>query len=259
MSLHTALTKRYAAPQWALAFEVADATGYGKSRSADAVAMGLWPSRGLEVHGIEIKVSRADWLRELRDPEKSAAVQRYCDRWWLAVSDAEIVRDGELPSTWGLLVLQKGGKLITKVEAPALTAEPLSRGFVAAMVRAFSEDVTPTKEVTRIVNERVAEGVAHRVGIEEQYRKNAERERDEYLRQIQAFHDVSGVYIDRWIGAAKIGEAVRVVMSDPTLERSLSRASEELRELSQRFQAAVDEVRELRAKETPKEAADATG
>lgn len=37
--VHTALAKRFAAPAWALAFEVADATGFGKTRSADAVAM----------------------------------------------------------------------------------------------------------------------------------------------------------------------------------------------------------------------------
>jgi len=32
--------------------------------------MDLWPSGGLEIHGHEVKVSRSDWLRELKEPEK---------------------------------------------------------------------------------------------------------------------------------------------------------------------------------------------
>ena len=52
--------------------------------SGDAVIMSLWPSRGLELHGVEIKVSRADWKREAADPAKAEAIAAYCDAGELA-------------------------------------------------------------------------------------------------------------------------------------------------------------------------------
>ena len=80
--LQAALVKRHPPEAWALCFEVGDATGGGHTRWADAVAMSLWPSRGLHLHGFEIKASRSDWVKELkrvsslwikqRDPDSAA-------------------------------------------------------------------------------------------------------------------------------------------------------------------------------------------
>jgi hypothetical protein len=69
-----ALRKKYPAAAWAFLEQVANGTGYAKKyRWADALAMGLWPSRGMELHGIEVKVSRSDWLRELENPARKLA------------------------------------------------------------------------------------------------------------------------------------------------------------------------------------------
>ena len=61
-------------------------------RYADAVAMNLFPSRGLALHGFEIKVSKSDFKSEIENPEKSVPVQQYCDHWWI-VAPAEAERD----------------------------------------------------------------------------------------------------------------------------------------------------------------------
>jgi len=139
VSIEAAISSRCPSPEWALFFELQDKTGFGSRRRADAVAMNTWHSRdrGLSLHGFEIKKSRGDWLRELRDPEKSVAVQRYCDRWWLAVANDKIVKDGELPEAWGLLVL-RGRVLVQAKEAPKLDPVPVDREFVAALLRAAS-------------------------------------------------------------------------------------------------------------------------
>lgn len=84
--------------------QVADGTGHHQSRWADAIAICVWPSRGYDLPGFEVKVSRGDWINELKDPAKSASVQRFCNRRWLAVASDKIVQPGELPPTWGLLV-----------------------------------------------------------------------------------------------------------------------------------------------------------
>ena len=137
-TVREALRLRFAAPAYAYFDEVGNATGWRCNRHADGVAMSLWPSRGLELHGIEIKVSRQDWLKELADPKKADDIAKFCHRWWLAVGDESIVQPGELPGTWGLLVM-RDGKLVCKVEAPLLTPEPLSLPFIAALLRRASE------------------------------------------------------------------------------------------------------------------------
>ena len=131
------LRRRYQHPEWALCFEVANATGGGSSRYADAVAMNLWPSRGLAVHGFEIKVSKQDYMGEISNPAKSAPVQKYCDFWWI-VAPAKAVDESLLPDTWGWLEV-KDEQMIARKNAPKLEATPLDRAFMAAMVRRSSE------------------------------------------------------------------------------------------------------------------------
>lgn len=114
--------------------EVNNATGYrGGRRYADAVICSCWPSRGLWLGGIEVKVSRPDWLSELKSPEKSAEIQKYCSFWWVATPPG-IVRDGELPETWGLIeVTRKQSKTVKR--APKLEVAPLDMPFVASVLR----------------------------------------------------------------------------------------------------------------------------
>lgn len=138
------LKARYAAPQWAYLSQVGDQTGAYTSRHADGVAMGLWPSRGLELIGFEIKVSRSDWRRELAKPDKAEPVASRCDRWFI-VAPADIVPVLEIPPNWGLIEVRKG-KLIQTKEAVKLDPKPLDRGFLAAILRRASiED--PTREM----------------------------------------------------------------------------------------------------------------
>ena len=99
--------------------------------------MNLWPSRGLAVHGFEIKVSKQDYMGETANPAKSAAVQKYCDFWWI-VAPAKAVDESLLPDTWGWLEV-KDEQMIVRKNAPKLEATPLDRSFIAAMVRRSSE------------------------------------------------------------------------------------------------------------------------
>lgn len=43
-------------------------------RRADAIFLGMSNSKGKSLQGFEIKVSRADWLSELRDVDKAETV-----------------------------------------------------------------------------------------------------------------------------------------------------------------------------------------
>ncbi|RSY83147.1 hypothetical protein DAH66_12830 [Sphingomonas koreensis] len=174
-----ALAKKFGAPEYALFFEVGDATGGRARRWADAVAMGLWPSRGLALQGFEIKVSRQDWLGELRKPEKAEAIARYCRYWWI-VTPPGIVKDGELPENWGLYEVQANGLRIVRAAPPREKLPPISPEFLAALLRRSDEharSLVKNAIDTAMVDERAA--IDARVEREVHWRTDRLKERAE--------------------------------------------------------------------------------
>lgn len=132
--IRSAMSKRWAEPEWAIMWEVGQGTGAKSGRYADAVMMSLWPSRGLELHGVEIKVSRSDWKREAADPSKAEAIARFCDRWWVHTPEGVVDDISDVPPMWGLREWD-GKKWNTLREAEKTEAENISRPFLAAMLR----------------------------------------------------------------------------------------------------------------------------
>lgn len=139
-SVWDGLRARFPAPEYAYFPELRNGTGFSRrvTRSADAVAFSLWPSRGLELHGIEVKVSRSDWLREKKDPAKAEEIGRFCHRWWLATGPKVVLDVGEIPDAWGWLELD-GKKLKQRKEAPRREAQPLDLPMLASMFRNIHE------------------------------------------------------------------------------------------------------------------------
>lgn len=121
--------------RWVRAEHVQSGLGYRDgARVADFVAADRHSST-MALHGHEVKVSRSDWLTELKDPSKADAIKRYMTHWWLVVPDADIVKPGELQADWGLMVL-RDGKLRAKKSAPRLDAEPIPLDFTIALMTA---------------------------------------------------------------------------------------------------------------------------
>lgn len=128
-------------PAHAWLYEVRNGTGYGKrERYADAMVISCYPSRGIWAAGIEVKVARSDWRRELDDPGKAAEIMRWCDYWYL-VTPPDVVRDGEVPETWGHVIVSGKAHRIVK-EAPKLAPEPWTARFGASVLRNASESMT---------------------------------------------------------------------------------------------------------------------
>lgn len=125
-------------PRYAVAAQVRARAGHDARRTADFIAMDLWPSGGLALHGHEVKVSRADWLRELKDPAKAAEFTAYMNYWWIVVPDAGLVRDGELPDAWGLMAM-RSGRLAVIRKAPWQQALPMPPTRLAALLRAVAQ------------------------------------------------------------------------------------------------------------------------
>ena len=145
MSVHTEaamlehLHSRYSrswgnVPRYVCAEHVRSQAGFDAPRCADMIVQDLWPAKGLELIGYEVKVSRSDWLAELRDPEKAAAFRPYLHRWYLVVPDRSIVQH-DLPDRWGLMALT-GGKLRVVTPAVLMIPEPMPATMTAALLRA---------------------------------------------------------------------------------------------------------------------------
>lgn len=193
----------------------------GQERTLDAVSMSLWPSRGLELSGYEVKCSRADWLTELRNPEKSEVFVKFMDRFYLVAADADICQGDELPPTWGLLVAE-GSRLVCKRDAPKLDPEPMDRLTLAGLLRSAAHVGGATPEEIEEAKRSTEEHVTQRL----EARHRSDRERLEKCRKmVNDFEEASGVKITAWKYShepAKVGEAVRSFLAgDADVEKRM--------------------------------------
>lgn len=212
LEIQEALRVKYAAPVYATLFEVRNGTGFKRGpRTADVLIMSTWPSRGLELWGVEIKMSRTDWKKELNDPKKADAIMQYCDRWFLAIGDAKIIQANELPPTWGLMEPAPRGGLHTTREAAKLDAKPMDRLMLAAILRTATDPFKVSEDASRLL-------AVHRKQWEldaESKRKHDELGRAGRMKELQErideFEKASGVKISGW-NCGDVGAAVKLVL-----------------------------------------------
>lgn len=135
-------------------------------------------------------------------------VQQYCDRWWI-IAPAAVIADGELPPTWGYYEALPSGKLRQIVAAPKLTSKPVTRTFVAAMLRRASElDAGEVGAAVALEVERLREGDQKRIQQEIEFRT---RHYAELKKSVEEIESITGVKINAW-SDEHIGRAVRAVM-----------------------------------------------
>lgn len=217
-----ALMKHYAPPGWRLFFEVSNETGARARRWIDALACGIWPSNGYEFIGIEIKVSRADWQREVADPAKAQELMRFCNRWYLAAPKG-LIKPDELPASWGLLSYADG-KVRAEVKAPRLQPEPLDLGFVMSVLR-HSNAIDP-ELVQKIVAERDAErqkSFEQSVEFEARRRSSEVSHRSEQALKInEAVKAITGVDVTAWNFDPKALAAAYLLMRSSRLHEAVS-------------------------------------
>lgn len=229
------LRARFCSPEWAIFFEVGDGTGMNQRRWADAVAMNMYPSRGLEIHGFEIKVSRSDWLRELKQPEKSSTVQQYCDRWWI-VAPKDIIKPGELPPTWGHYDVTPGG-IRQIVAAPKLDAIPTTRTFMAAMMRrAGGVDEDEVRAAVERERQKLDEQYSARVQRDVEMRT---RKAGEAVEKLAEFERETGLALDGYNAIKEIADAVRFIRHTGAL--ATWRGLEDMASEAEKFAARVRE------------------
>lgn len=238
--------------QWATAAEVRNFTGYGNNvRSCDFLAMSCWPSKGLHLHGHEVKVSRSDWLKEIQDVSKAGAFAQYCHYWWI-VAPKGLVKLDELPATWGLLHCT--AKTMLRVARPATLNESaaIDWDFFASVLRA----VVDQSEMKREVDKAYQKG--YRSGCEDTNKRRDGNSQSDLLRfkQLAEYHDraiktfelKSGIRLTDW-NAGNVGEIVRTLqlLSVPHHKNHIDEVCKHLDRASKAMLAIRDRVTEMEA------------
>lgn len=118
--------------------ELRAGAGYGgvSDRRIDAWSLHPHPSKGNRRTAYEIKVSRSDFTREMRQPSKRKAAVLFSNEFFFA-TPAGIIRPDELPPEAGLIEIVGTDVLSWHVVVPAPwrdTCGPSWR-FVAAILR----------------------------------------------------------------------------------------------------------------------------
>lgn len=241
-----AIQARYPAPEFAFLPQVRNCTGHQRRtiRTADALALGLYPSRGIHLHGFEVKSYRSDWVRELKNPEKADSIARFCDFWWVVAEDETVVPKSEVPTDWGLLVMVNG-RLTQRKEAAYRSADPLDKPMLAAILRKAAECVVPLGDIEKTIQQRMSKE-------RERWRDNLhydvqrlEKHNAALTARIDGFEKAAGIRITDW-DAGNLGNAVaavRTLLYDGSDGLGiLKRSAERLRDLATRAGEAVAEM-----------------
>lgn len=164
--------------EWVLLEEARRGAGFtGNSNRCDLLAIGTWESRGLQLVGHEVKVSRQDWQKELKQPEKAEWIWKHCHQWFLVIpAGSKIVLPDELPASWGLMEVNASCvKVVTKAPInrdPVPVPWPMIVGWFAQLDRGGKRDIkaqlTAAREEGRRAGEKSAEAQSRPGRLESQ-------------------------------------------------------------------------------------------
>ena len=213
--VYSLLAQRFPAPAHVLLAQVRNGTGFARAeRTADAIAVSVYPSRGLWLAGIEIKVSKQDWRKELAHPDKAHALEQYCKYWYVAAPKGVVPVD-ELPESWGLLECA-GNSISATVIAPAQNQTPPDMLLVASILRSASKEMIARADHKRLLDETRAETSKER---EDASRLSAvEYELDTLKDGVARFEAASGINMQQYWKFGQIGAAVKSVLASTSLE-----------------------------------------
>lgn len=138
--------RRYEAPEWFTLEQVTP--GKQAGRYIDLVAWNVWTSRDFPIHGIEIKVARSDWLRELKDPAKAEKSFNFVEAYFVAAPKG-VVELAEVPPAWGYYEID-AGKVYDRKAATRTKRDVFSVSDVAAILQRVMTDWRSPRDVREI-------------------------------------------------------------------------------------------------------------
>lgn len=219
-----------------------------KATYIDLLAIGRWRSRGNPLEAVEIKVSMADWRRELKNPGKADWWFRHTHKFWVA-APAELAKKivDEMPEGWGLIAVYDSGTARNLVKAPKRKPEPIHWSTAIDLMGYIENHEADLRQ--RLRSEAIEEG--RQIGVDRALWDNRtaqlQEELDRLRSQITTFEKASGITLTDRRGelgnSEKIGEVVAMLArwghSPARVIEGLEGRSDDLR----RAAGLVDEIR----------------
>ena len=136
-----ALRRRHPEAEWAFFEELRAGTGYrnvaaglNPEQRFDAWAINLYPSKQFLRIVYEIKVSRSDFLYEIKHPEKREQALQLSNCFYF-VAPVGLIKPEELPPEAGLIEVKDEWESRLKVRAPVRTDAGPTWQFFASIAR----------------------------------------------------------------------------------------------------------------------------
>lgn len=128
------LAEKYCAPSYAFFSELRLGTGYGADANGyiDGYVIYLWGE--LERTAFEIKISRSDFLSEVKKPSKRRQAMAFSNKFYF-VAPAGLLKPEEIPCDSGLMEVTESNELKIKVKAPVRESIRPTWRFFAALAR----------------------------------------------------------------------------------------------------------------------------
>jgi hypothetical protein len=132
------LRAKYSGSAYVVLEQVANGTGSYCDSWIDATVFSLWPSNGIWRAACEVKVSRADFLKELSQPNKNQWAREHFDFFWYVVAPG-VAKDDEIPTGTGLMTVRGGGLSIVK-QAPRRENTSTDNELIASFARSLDKE-----------------------------------------------------------------------------------------------------------------------
>lgn len=233
--------------QYEVFFDVPDAVSTAQRRRADAIAVGMWGSTGNRILGLELKVSRSDWLREVRAVEKADPFLEVCDHWWLVTGSRSIAKLDEVPASWGWMAMTDHGLRVEK-PSPRLRAhtEQISRAFALGLLRKASGSKLASAEVQVVIKKMRGDfDKLLQERVEQESHRNGQK-LEELKRRVEKFEAASGLKISDWdLGA--IGTIVKQIREMNYHGSGLNAVARHLEGQQRELESLVESVKRARA------------
>lgn len=136
-AVYDALRLHYTPDRYALFGELRCATGFGMEDAdqyLDAWMIGLWPSNGVHTTAFEIKVSRGDFIREMKKPKKRRR-GLLLSNYFYFVAPKGLLQVSEIPTECGLIEVDMQKNIHKTLTAPFRDMGRPNWRFVASLCR----------------------------------------------------------------------------------------------------------------------------
>lgn len=210
--IREALEVKYPGPEWHVEHELTL-----EGRRLDFVAFNRWGARAYRTVGFEIKVSQADYRRELENFRKSEIWTHVVDQFFI-VAPSKLIDPDTLPTGWGLLEL-RGSKLFTKAQASIGSSKTLPRELAARMIDRLYRSVEQAKG--RFHEERWRLEEQLREELRRDLAAEAERSGDEFRAKAERYDALLREfgYDRRWEPHESLVRALRFLLKHDVLSR----------------------------------------